>query len=454
MKHRLHRLIAWWFAIMVPVSVPPTTIQQRETLRKRRLFSMLMLLDLLIIVFPSFVPILVQAKGIDPGPALASDVSIVLALWINQRGYLKCASLVYLLTTFLTTAAAMSNLSLSIPLFSFSVWALLPILSVVSALFLPAWGPLLLGGISILYTGWFVFIERHVQIAMYLKAPADQTLFFLLACVAIIMTATFSAISTAVAQRAVVLADRTVEVEQAHQELSVLHADLTDTYSSLEAAHATIQMQALTDGLTNLPNHRAVMEQFTKEIDRARRHQFPFSILFFDADHFKRVNDTYGHGAGDAVLCEIGERASRCLRSGDTLGRFGGEEFVILLFDAEASGASIVAERIRAAVAAEPMALSEVAGGIAMTVSIGRATYLEDGQSEQELLAQADQAMYVAKRMGRNQVRGAAEARQISADPAQSASWDEQTRIETMQREGLTPEQIQHTDAFAPSRVK
>jgi len=72
------------------------------------------------------------------------------------------------------------------------------------------------------------------------------------------MTATFSAISTAVAQRAVVLADRTVEVEQAHQELSVLHADLTDTYSSLEAAHATIQMQALTDGLTNLPNHRAV----------------------------------------------------------------------------------------------------------------------------------------------------------------------------------------------------
>jgi len=64
------------------------------------------------------------------------------------------------------------------------------------------------------------------------------------------------------------------------------------------------------------------MEQFTKEIDRARRHQFPFSILFFDADHFKRVNDTYGHGAGDAVLCEIGERASRCLRSGDTLGPF------------------------------------------------------------------------------------------------------------------------------------
>jgi len=123
----------------------------------------------------------VQAKGIDPGPALASDVSIVLALWINQRGYLKCASLVYLLTTFLTTAAAMSNLSLSIPLFSFSVWALLPILSVVSALFLPAWGHSCWVVSAFLYTGWFVFIERHVQIAMYLKAPADQTLFFLLA---------------------------------------------------------------------------------------------------------------------------------------------------------------------------------------------------------------------------------------------------------------------------------
>jgi diguanylate cyclase (GGDEF)-like protein len=438
MKHSLRRLSAWWFATMVPTYVPPTTIEQREAIRKRRLFSIIMVIPLPTIILSSLVEIFVPIKGVQIGPGIESGVSLLLALWINQRGYLKSASIFFLLTSFVSMAVIIDNISLSIPLFSFCLWTLLPMSLVLSSLFLPIWGPLLLGGIDMLYMCWFVFIDRYQQIATYLNSPAEQIFFLLATCIIISMIAIFSAISVAATRRAVIQADRAMELEQAHEALSALHVDLTGTHASLEAAHATIQMQALTDVLTNLPNHRAVMEQFAKDIERARRHKLAFSILFFDADRFKHVNDTYGHGAGDAVLREIGERAATCLRTGDTLARFGGEEFVILLFEADASGATIVAERILASVSARPMALAEVEGGITMTVSIGQATYIEDGCSEQDMLAQADQAMYVAKRMGRNQVRSAAEARQLSTDSTRTAAWNEQTRIEAMQREGVS----------------
>ncbi len=219
-----------------------------------------------------------------------------------------------------------------------------------------------------------------------------------------------------------------VELEHAHQKLS--------------EAYAIIQKQALTDALTSLPNHRAVMDQFSKELDRAQRYGRPLSILFFDADRFKRVNDTHGHAAGDAVLCQIGERAGSVLRGGDTLGRFGGEEFVILLPEADAREASVVAERIRAAVAAVPATTSEVEGGIAVTVSIGLSTYPTDGDAAQELLSQADEAMYVAKRLGRNQVRTAQEARQMGADVELMALLQQEGQREAAQQEGITSERL------------
>src|SRR5712692_2804392 len=90
----------------------------------------------------------------------------------------------------------------------------------------------------------------------------------------------------------------------------------------LTQAHATIQRQALTDALTGIPNHRAIIEQMEKELARAQRFGRPLSLVFFDGDRFKRVNDTYGHGVGDVVLCELGARAGSVLRGGDTLGRF------------------------------------------------------------------------------------------------------------------------------------
>jgi len=180
--------------------------------------------------------------------------------------------------------------------------------------------------------------------------------------------------------------------------------------NQLAQAHATIQKQALTDALTGLPNHRAIIEQMENELARAQRFRRPLSLIFFDGDRFKRVNDTYGHGIGDVVLRELGERVGSVLRGGDTLGRFGGEEFVILLPEADPEQACLIAERIRATVAAIPLATKQVEEGINTTISVGIATYPADGETISGLLEQADQAMYLAKRLGRNQVRTAKEA--------------------------------------------
>lgn len=187
------------------------------------------------------------------------------------------------------------------------------------------------------------------------------------------------------------------------------------------------------------------MDQLHKELQRAQRSRRPFSVLFFDGDRFKNVNDTYGHAAGDAALCHIGECAGSALRGGDTLGRFGGEEFVVLLPEADAREASFVAERIRTAVAATPVVTSQEAGNIAVTVSTGLATYPSDGTSEQELLSQADEAMYLAKRLGRNQVRTAEEARHMSADLELMALLQHEEQGKAAEREGITPERLRES---------
>lgn len=164
----------------------------------------------------------------------------------------------------------------------------------------------------------------------------------------------------------------------------------------------------LTDSLTGVYNRRYMDRRMLEEIARARRQGYPISCLYIDLDHFKHVNDTVGHQGGDEVLREIAGRIKDELRLSDALGRFGGEEFVALLIDADLDAASHVAERIRAGVAASPVTLSS-SFKVPSTVSIGVAT-LELAQdqaidaSAQQLIARADAALYRAKESGRNRV--------------------------------------------------
>ncbi|MBA2396494.1 MAG: GGDEF domain-containing protein, partial [Ktedonobacteraceae bacterium] len=121
------------------------------------------------------------------------------------------------------------------------------------------------------------------------------------------------------------------EIHEFNRVLQRLQSIVEEKNGALKQANAHLEALATTDPLTGLPNHRALFENLEKEVERSRRYGHPLAILFFDGDHFKRVNDTHGHSAGDAVLRELGSRAKSVLRGGDTIGRYGGEEFMVLL---------------------------------------------------------------------------------------------------------------------------
>ena len=159
-----------------------------------------------------------------------------------------------------------------------------------------------------------------------------------------------------------------------------------------------LERLSVTDALTGLYNRRHLMGTLANEVQRSRRLRRTFSVLLGDVDHFKQYNDTHGHLAGDAALVKIAEILRKTTRGVDSVARYGGEEFVVMLIEAPISTALIVAERIRARVAAEAF------DGGAMTVSIGTAEYPAHGDTPEELIASADAAMYEAKEGGRNRV--------------------------------------------------
>jgi diguanylate cyclase (GGDEF)-like protein len=164
--------------------------------------------------------------------------------------------------------------------------------------------------------------------------------------------------------------------------------------------HELMQSFKTRDPLTEALNRRGFVSELEKEVGYARRHGEPLSLLMFDIDHFKRINDTFGHLAGDQVLRTISARIRELKRSEDAFARFGGEEFVILLRSTEGRGAYLLAERIRQAVEALE---HEVEGRrIHCTISMGAATLTPEMQGADELLALADKRLYRAKARGRN----------------------------------------------------
>jgi diguanylate cyclase (GGDEF)-like protein len=172
-----------------------------------------------------------------------------------------------------------------------------------------------------------------------------------------------------------------------------------------------LQRQGMEDILTQVHNRRSFELEFGKELERADRQKTPLSCLFVDIDHFKQINDSYGHPAGDRCLRQVAHLISEELRKTDLLARYGGEEFVALLPHCQNQEAHVIAERVRLAIANNPLKLDEQET-IPLTVSVGLTTWQPDGDSHNQLnqcgekiLAAADRAMYAAKRSGRNQVQ-------------------------------------------------
>jgi two-component system, cell cycle response regulator len=184
------------------------------------------------------------------------------------------------------------------------------------------------------------------------------------------------------------------------------------------------QRQAATDPLTGLMNRRAFKAAADREIAQAERQGYPLAALLLDVDHFKHINDRRGHGGGDVVLANLGRLLAAETRKMDFAGRWGGEEFVVLLSDSDRDAGLAVAERIRAAVAAARIE-DEAGEPIPVTVSVGVAFYVA-GEGIESLLGRADAGMYLAKSQGRNRVmvtseKPAAEPSSLDQGPASAS---------------------------------
>ena len=188
------------------------------------------------------------------------------------------------------------------------------------------------------------------------------------------------------------------------------------------------QLLALTDGLTGLYNRRHASARLEEEMARARRNSTGLCVAMCDVDHFKAINDEFGHSAGDRVLKQIADSLTEYVRRNDIVSRWGGEEFLVIFSEIKLTAARIVAERLRGRLANTP----QVEGGPEkISVSIGLAM-LRPGVTANTLIEQADQALYRAKARGRNRVEIAAEERHSkrpSLGPKQTGAWREEETL-------------------------
>jgi diguanylate cyclase (GGDEF)-like protein len=185
--------------------------------------------------------------------------------------------------------------------------------------------------------------------------------------------------------------------------LSML-ADMTGSAFQNAIAVEAADLQASTDPLTGAFNRGYFAQRFEAEVRRARNYMAPLSVLLMDIDHFKQVNDTHGHAAGDAILKGLSEIVRKVTRASDFVVRYGGEEFVVVMTSSNQDQAFQYAEQLRQKVAAERFPVPGLEAPLQVTISVGISSFPADGQSTTELLKAADDALYAAKAAGRNRV--------------------------------------------------
>jgi diguanylate cyclase (GGDEF)-like protein len=198
------------------------------------------------------------------------------------------------------------------------------------------------------------------------------------------------------------------KLQKEYSELSIMMRHQQKMFAMVKDLYGEQVQVATVDPVTGLPNHRTVMCRINEELQQSQQMHYGCAILFVDLDHFKSINDTYGHRAGDAVLQEIARRLRIVLRQEDFVGRYGGEEFTVVLHDMGMEDAVQVAERLRMEVAMLPCTWeieeTQEIVEIPVTTSIGISIYREHGITREALIEAADKAMYRAKHSGRNRV--------------------------------------------------
>lgn len=269
-----------------------------------------------------------------------------------------------------------------------------------------------LGLAAILVAGTFLFdLELPLGIAMgmpYATLPLlgllirDRWLVIGLAAAGLVLTAMGLFLSPAGSPLHIALLNRSMSAA-----LIVLVTAIALRHLAVgDEFRERLEAQALRDPLTGLYNRRHVFAVVENSLNRYRRYGERFAVILIDADHFKRVNDRYGHPAGDRVLQLIAAVCRESVRNIDIVGRFGGEEFIVVLPHSDAAAAAIVAERIRNTM--QQSALDTDQGRVTVTLSLGVAEAGLESETFDDILREADRSLYRAKRAGRNRVAGPA----------------------------------------------
>ncbi|HEX6899822.1 MAG TPA: diguanylate cyclase [Thermoanaerobaculia bacterium] len=188
---------------------------------------------------------------------------------------------------------------------------------------------------------------------------------------------------------------------------------IRDRTIELSAANRQLQELAVTDPLTGICNRRALFDLLKREIDREHRHPHGLAVILFDLDHFKEVNDLYGHAAGDLVLRHVAEVVGTAVRTTDTLARYGGEEFVLIAPETDEANALLLAERMRSTLRSAHVAVDDKE--LRVTASFGVAMLHPEDQQPEQVLGRADQALYAAKAAGRDRV--------VAGTPSAARPW-------------------------------
>jgi diguanylate cyclase (GGDEF)-like protein len=197
------------------------------------------------------------------------------------------------------------------------------------------------------------------------------------------------------------VAEKTLELQRQADYLTVADVERSKLLAQLKIQAQEFEQQARLDALTGLANRRAFDEALARECARSRRSGLPLTLVLLDIDHFKQVNDTYNHSVGDEVLKLVANVISVHCREDDTVARWGGEEFAVLLPNTTTDVARDICERIREAIMLSDC--SSVAPGLHLTISMGVAEYAGEAQHE-KLLSRSDSALYQAKQRGRNRI--------------------------------------------------
>jgi diguanylate cyclase (GGDEF)-like protein len=399
MRLFFHRLAHQWFRFTTPAGISPTTVYERERLRKAHLLSMAMFPLLL----ATGIGLLVTAYiGELTGTLIDCCMLLLLSgvARLNRQGRLYLAGLLFICGYMIACAwglqLANANASISIT-YDWVFWAMVPLLA---GYVLPWRAPFLL---SLFAIGIMVLIYENGflhQSIPYFTNSFDQMTLILIAAFVLLSIAALTAIYARSVEKAVVEADRAVELEQMHHDLTAAYARLEDL-----ATH---------DPITGLLNHRALHHVMLELMASERSYLQPVSVIFADLDHFKQVNDTWGHQIGDSVLRHAAEQLRALVRAEDTVGRYGGEEFIIVLPGLQEAEAVHMAERLRAVIAQSPFNLPD-SRQVAITLSLGVATFPDDGRTLEAIIAAADNAMYQAKHNGRNCVCRVPQAPQTNA---------------------------------------